>query len=311
MESPRRSGRRMRSVVLLFVLAMVVVRRRHGDGGRDAAHRERVERRGAGHRRQAGGMVVAARDAGLDAGFAWRAQRRPVSVRGAGVQRPGRAHDARRSRVHGLDGPVWQREEVVRHHRAAGDGRGTRDAGARPGRRRRVRGPAAGRTGQEGGPAGPKGPAVGTITSIEVLGPGKDDKRRLELAYARTIGLDVAARLAEGVLVYELRVPLSATEAQPYGVKSVPGATIGLGIESAKLQPPGGREGEGGRSGMGGRPPGGGGGGTGGGWAGGGRADGGGNGWRDGGGTVAGWAAASAEAWAEALLAAAARACAR
>jgi len=124
-------------------------------------------------------------------------------------------------------------------------------------------------SGQEGGPAGPKGPAVGTITSIEVLGPGKDDKRRLELAYARTIGLDVAARLAEGVLVYELRVPLPVTEAQPYGVKSAPGATIGLGIESTKLQPPGGRGEEGGRSGMGGRPPGGGGGGMGGGQRGG------------------------------------------
>lgn len=125
-------------------------------------------------------------------------------------------------------------------------------------------------TGQEGGPAGPKGPALETITSIEVLGPGKDDKRRLELAYARTIGLDVAARLAEGVLVYELRVPLSATEAQPYGVKSAAGATIGLGIESAKLQPPDGRGREGGRGGMGGPPPGGGGGGMGGGMGGGG-----------------------------------------
>ena len=87
----------------------------------------------------------------------------------------------------------------------------------------------------QGGPGGPGGPAVGAITSIEVLGASKDDKRRFELAYARTIGLDVAARMAEGVLVYELRVPLAVTEAQPYGVKSSPGATIGLGIETAEL----------------------------------------------------------------------------
>ena len=87
----------------------------------------------------------------------------------------------------------------------------------------------------QGGPGGPGGPAIGAITSIEVLGASKDDKRRFELAYARTIGLDVAARVAEGVLVYELRVPLSVTEAQPYGVKSSPGATIGLGIETAEL----------------------------------------------------------------------------
>jgi len=142
-----------------------------------------------------------------------------------------------------------------------------------PGMRGRGQPPA--EPGQEGGPAGPKGPALATITSIEVLGPGKDDKRRLELAYARTIGLDVAARLAEGVLVYELRVPLSVTEAQPYGVKSAPGATIGLGIESAKLPAPDGRGGEGGRSGMGGSPPGGGGGGMGGGMGGGGMGGGG------------------------------------
>ena len=109
---------------------------------------------------------------------------------------------------------------------------------------------------QEAGPGSPKGPVIGTITSIEVLGPGKDDKRRLELAYARTIGLDVAARMAEGVLVYELRVPLPVSEGQPYGVKSAPGATIGLGIETAKLQPPGGRGEEGGRGGMGGAPAG-------------------------------------------------------
>jgi len=119
----------------------------------------------------------------------------------------------------------------------------------------------------QGGPGGPGGPAIGAITSIEVLGASKDDKRRFELAYARTIGLDVAARVAEGVLVYELRVPLSVTEARPYGVKSSPGAAIGLGIETAELARPEDR-GEGGgrgRGGMGGGPPGGGGGGMGGG----------------------------------------------
>ena len=125
----------------------------------------------------------------------------------------------------------------------------------------------------QGGPGGPGGPAIGAITSIEVLGASKDDKRRFELAYARTIGLDVAARAAEGVLVYELRVPLTVTEAQPYGAKSSAGATIGLGIETAQLPRPGGRGEEGGRGGMGGGPPGGGGGGggMGGGMGGGGR----------------------------------------
>jgi hypothetical protein len=123
-------------------------------------------------------------------------------------------------------------------------------------------------------PGGSAGPPLATITSIEVAGASKDDKRRFELAYARTIGLDVATRAAEGVLVYELKVPLGVSEAQPYGVKSGPGATIGLGIESAELPRPGGRGEEGGRGrgGMGG----GGGGGMGGGMGGGGMMGGGG-----------------------------------
>ena len=118
----------------------------------------------------------------------------------------------------------------------------------------------------QAGPGGPSGPAIGTITSIEVQGASKDDKRRFELAYARTIGLDVAARMAEGVLVYELRVPLPVSEAQPYGVRSAPGATIGLGIETGQLPTPGGRGEEGGRGrgGMGGGSGGGMGGGMGG-----------------------------------------------
>jgi hypothetical protein len=120
----------------------------------------------------------------------------------------------------------------------------------------------AGQEGREGGPGGQGVPAISAITSIEVAGPSKDDRRRLELAYARTIGLDVAARVAEGVLVYELRVPLAVSEAQPYGVRSVPGATIGVGIETNQLPRPEGRGEEGGRGrgGMGGGPPGGGGG---------------------------------------------------
>jgi len=136
----------------------------------------------------------------------------------------------------------------------------------------------------EGGPGDPGGPALSTITSIEILGPSKDDKRRFELTYARTIGLDVAARMAEGVLVYELRVPLSVSEAQPYGAKSVPGATIGLGIETSEMPRPEGRGGEsGGRGGMGGGPPGGGGGGGMGGGRGGGMGGGGQRGGMDGG----------------------------
>jgi hypothetical protein len=137
--------------------------------------------------------------------------------------------------------------------------------------------PPAGQEGREGQPGqlrgGPGPLAVQPIRHIEVAGPGKDDRRRLELEYARTIGFDAAARMAEGVLVYELRIPLPASEGQPYAVHAAPGATIGLGVETNQLERPGGRGEEGGRGrgGMGGGPPGGvgGGGGMGGGMGGG------------------------------------------
>jgi len=137
-----------------------------------------------------------------------------------------------------------------------------------PGMRGRGQGapPEPGQEGREGGPGAQDGPAMAAITSIEVVGPSKDDKRRLELTYARTIGLDVAARVDEGVLVYELRLPLAVSESQPYGAKSSPGATIGLGIETNRPpEPAGGRfGGVGSKSGTGGDPTGGGGGGRGG-----------------------------------------------
>jgi hypothetical protein len=111
-------------------------------------------------------------------------------------------------------------------------------------------------------PSGPVGLAIEPIGHVEVIGPGKDDRRRLELAFAKTVGLDVATRMGEGVLIYELRVPLPASEGQPYAVRSTPGATIGLGVATGEIPRPGGRGDEGGGrgGGMGGGPPGGGGG---------------------------------------------------
>jgi hypothetical protein len=90
--------------------------------------------------------------------------------------------------------------------------------------------------------------ALEPIRHIEVSGSSKDDRRRLELDYARRIGIDVAATEAEGVLVYEIRMPLAASPDLPYAVGSVPGAIISLGIETAKIERP---EGAGGRGGGG------------------------------------------------------------
>jgi hypothetical protein len=116
------------------------------------------------------------------------------------------------------------------------------------------------RAAQADGPGGPGRGALEPIRHIELTaGPGKDDRRRLELTYARTIGIDVAARLAEGVLVYEIRLPLSESADRPYFLHSAPGAVIGFGMETTKVERE--REDEGRRGGgPGGGGPGGGGG---------------------------------------------------
>lgn len=109
---------------------------------------------------------------------------------------------------------------------------------------------------------------------IDVLGPGKNDARSLTREHAE--GIEVAMRVDEGVAVYELKVPLARTGDHPFAIDAAIGSTVGVGVETPKVERPsfGGREG-----GFGG-----GGGGRGGGGFGGGRGGGRGGGMRGGGG---------------------------
>jgi hypothetical protein len=106
------------------------------------------------------------------------------------------------------------------------------------------------------------------LTYVELLGPNKDEQRRLELAVAHEI--EAAVGMNEGTLFYEMRLPLARRSAEfPYGVDVKPGSPLGIGIESAKVEHAeqgrhGGGEPGGGGSGGGGRGGGGFGGGRGG-----------------------------------------------
>jgi hypothetical protein len=99
---------------------------------------------------------------------------------------------------------------------------------------------------------------VASVTSVELLGPGKDDRRRIELSAVPEIA--VAAGLHEGTLLYELRLPLAARSSdRPYGIGAGVDRPLGLGIETPKLERPDssygtrGGGGAGGRGGIGGR----------------------------------------------------------
>lgn len=89
---------------------------------------------------------------------------------------------------------------------------------------------------------------------VDIVGPGKDDARSLTRDHLS--GVEVAVRTEEGVLHYELKVPLTRTSDHPYAIDAQPGSTIGLGLETAKMRQRSFGEGRGGGfggGGMGGR----------------------------------------------------------
>jgi hypothetical protein len=109
------------------------------------------------------------------------------------------------------------------------------------------------------------------VNRLEVLGPKKDDRRSLVLDMVP--GISVTIGQPEGLLVYELSVPLERTTDHPYAVGAKPGSIIGIGLATPEqeraivpAESPG-RSGSGGRGGfggigggtvgggMGGRPP--------------------------------------------------------
>jgi hypothetical protein len=90
---------------------------------------------------------------------------------------------------------------------------------------------------------------------LEILGASKDDARSFTADKAP--GIEVKVGQAEGLLTYELKVPLASNDAHPYAIGAQPGALISVGLEMPKLEMPEGGRREGGGGGRGG--PGGGG----------------------------------------------------
>ena len=108
-------------------------------------------------------------------------------------------------------------------------------------------------SGRFGGVSQPPEPPQPKITYIELLGPGKDDRRRLDLSAESEV--TVAAAVNEGTLLYEFRLPLAAASAaQPFGIGAKMDRPVGLGLQTPKLEVPqsGGQPGGGGRGGRGG-----------------------------------------------------------
>jgi hypothetical protein len=140
--------------------------------------------------------------------------------------------------------------------RGGSGGGGGGEPRSRPGR------PPAGEGGPPGGPGASFDPTTdGRLARLEVIGPGKDDRRSLMLDHAP--GLVVRIGRVEGTIVYELKVPLRMTTEHPYAIGAAPGKIIGIGLETPDVQGGGphlgglsmGMPGGGSQGGMGGGPP--------------------------------------------------------
>lgn len=68
---------------------------------------------------------------------------------------------------------------------------------------------------------------------LEVLGP---EPGELHTQGIKDNGIEVALRLQETSLIYELKIPLAVDEAHPYGVGAEPGAKIGVGLTTPEIQ---------------------------------------------------------------------------
>jgi hypothetical protein len=74
------------------------------------------------------------------------------------------------------------------------------------------------------------------VTYIELLGPEKETRRRVELAVEPPIL--AAARIETGTLLYELRIPLGLVEAEssPYALRARVDRPLGLGLKTPKSE---------------------------------------------------------------------------
>ncbi len=72
------------------------------------------------------------------------------------------------------------------------------------------------------------------LQELEILGPGKDDRHRTQVASAK--GLELKLNEDEnGTLVYELKVPLAQSEEHPYAIGAEAGKKIGVGLETPEI----------------------------------------------------------------------------
>ena len=82
--------------------------------------------------------------------------------------------------------------------------------------------------------AGNSGKEPSPTERVDILGPGKDDAR--EMTRDHLPGIDVALRTEQGILQYELKVPLNKTTDHPMAIEAQTGKPVGFGFDTPKSQ---------------------------------------------------------------------------
>ncbi|MGE5359700.1 MAG: hypothetical protein ACM3NQ_11845 [Bacteroidales bacterium] len=113
------------------------------------------------------------------------------------------------------------------------------------------------RSGEMGEPSIRDRPLDADTERLAILGPGKSDRETMGVEEAP--GIQAKLGDENGVLVYEMKVPLRKADGVRYAIGATPDAIIGIGLETPEFQHPqsrtgmsGGDGGEGGRGGRGG-----------------------------------------------------------
>jgi len=72
------------------------------------------------------------------------------------------------------------------------------------------------------------------MNELEILGPGKDEVKKMPIE--ETKGIDISIEFSSGMLVYELKVPLNKSEQHPYAIGAEAGNSVGIGLETSKME---------------------------------------------------------------------------
>ncbi len=71
------------------------------------------------------------------------------------------------------------------------------------------------------------------MIELEILGPGKDELKKIPIVEAK--GIDINVEFSSGMLVYELKVPLIQSEQHPYAIGAEADSSVGIGLEMSKM----------------------------------------------------------------------------